>query len=482
MRSPVHLFLATALALPVATFSIPSAWAQAAPPVAAPADGTAAQAVSDEADKPQGVAGIYVWDGRRRKGESRPSDVSGGTSDGDGATNVTIKSTTPEISGVVVRGAGTTYTMFGSHISLNGDSAGAVPRLGAGAVIEDGATLVVHRGDITTEGLIRPAVLVGAHGVLRVNGATLTARGGKLPAGYQPRDGVAAAQPPADLHIGGTARTVLLGAGSQSYFDHTILVANGWGALSTEDAGGPTYIEATDCTIQVGGPGYGLYLADQGRAMLTHTSINAQTYGAVMAGASAMAFDDVTVNASGNAILVRGGAADGVPTLTVKGGTLESGREAILLQGANLILSLDGATLKPWNGVLLHTVAAPGALAGAPHVVAAADREGAAVPGVTVLLTHMIVKGDIVHEDTARPMMVQMQDTILKGRIQAASLRLGPGARWVATGDSAVTLLGTIPEGGLDVATGITVTATSADGSVPKGTYKATSGGTLIVH
>ncbi|MBB6251628.1 hypothetical protein [Nitrospirillum iridis] len=442
------------------------------PPTGAQAQAATPPAFPKTADTSY-TAALYILDGQVVKARSTPAAVSGGDADGGNATGITVKSDTTDLNGVFVRGSD--YTVADSHITLSGNGSDDFVGLGAGAMIDGGGTLVLRKVDITTDGLIRPATMAADHGVLKVYDSTLRANGGILPPDYKPRIGPGMAEPPAGLHIGGTARAALTVGNGQSYFYRSTIIANGWGALSTDAADAKVYVEADHSIIQVQGPGYGVYADSRCQVVLNHTSITAQTFDAIMAGVSTLAWTDVTARSEGNGVMVHNvmGTPAEVATLSIKDGTLETGGDAILVRSANLALDLEGATVKPWNGVLLRSVISDDPFA--------TKVNGQAAPGIVARFAHMIVTGDVLHQDKDRPMVLELQDTVLKGRILAARVKLGAGARWTATADSTVTLLDAIAVDGIDAPSGITITAAAGPGTTLKGIYKLASGGMLKV-
>ena len=87
-----------------------------------------------------------------------------------------------------------------------------------------------------------------------------------------------------------------------------------------------------------------------------------------------------------------------------------------------------------------------------------------------------------VHEDSEHPMTVVLDKAQLTGTVSDATLRIGPGSRWTATGDSTVTLAGTASPDDIDAAAGVTIKATAGAGTTLNGRYQLAGGGTLVVE
>ena len=147
---------------------------------------------------------------------------------------------------------------------------------------------------------------------------------------------------------------------------------------------------------------------------------------------------------------------------------------AILVKSANAAITLDHAGLTPADGVLVQSV-----------VNDDANRtkvNGQAVPGIHVDLRDGDYRGNIVHEDSEHPMTVVLDKAQLTGTVSDATLRIGPGSRWTATGDSTVTLAGTASPDDIDAAAGVTIKATAGAGTTLNGRYQLAGGGTLVVE
>jgi hypothetical protein len=78
-------------------------------------------------------------------------------------------------------------------------------------------------------------------------------------------------------------------------------------------------------------------------------------------------------------------------------------------------------------------------------------------------------------------MAVALDKARLAGAITGATVRIGAGSQWTATGDSTVTLDGAASPAGIDASAGVTITATAGAGTTLAGRYPLPGGGTLVV-
>ena len=77
-------------------------------------------------------------------------------------------------------------------------------------------------------------------------------------------------------------------------------------------------------------------------------------------------------------------------------------------------------------------------------------------------------------------MNVTLQNATVTGRIEDVYVKLD-NAKWTATADSAVCLVGDVKPEQIDAAAGVTVSAKAGEGCGLKGEYVLASGGKLTV-
>lgn len=422
------------------------------------------------------TAAIYVEDGRYDADRSVAEHVTSGSVDDSFAEDVQISADGEDFNGVFVRGAKSNFSLSDATIRLNGDGSNDFLGLGAGVMAEGGATVIVRNTDIVMNGVVAAATISTGNAVMRVYDSTLRSNGGELPEDFVPVIGPGMKTPPAPLGITGTARTNVTMGNARSYFYNSTIIAEGWGALSTDACGGDVYLEANNSDIIVNNSGYGLYSDNGCRVVFNDSTINSATYGGILAGVGYITLNNVETEAAKNVLMIH--SVFGRPTesgsVAIRGGSHRSGEAIVLVKSANLSIGIDGATLDPGDGNLIHSI-----------VNDDANRtrvDGAETPGINVTLSNMTVSGDIRHEDTAdRNMVVSLVDTQLTGAVINAEINLDADSSWTATGDSQVRLPDSLDLHLVDALPGVTVTVLGSDEAAMVARHELPSGGNLIV-
>lgn len=422
------------------------------------------------------TAAVYIKDGKYLPEESTLSAVSGGSVGDDSASGIKIASDTDDLNGVFVRGSNSEYTLSDAVIELKGDGSNDFVGLGAGAMAEGGGTLILKNVKITTNGVVSCATVASNKGVLKVYDSSLRVNGGTLPDDYEPFIGPGMKEPPAPLGITGNARAHITMDNSESYFYNSTIIAEGWGALSTDSAQGYVYLEANNCDIKVIKSGYGTYADNGCNVVINDSRIDTPTYTGIMGGASKIILNNTDATSDGNSFLIHNvnGGASVMPTLGINGGKITTQESVILVKSANADITLDGAKLKSKSGVLIQSKVNDDA-----DAIKVTEQD---VPGIKVALKDMNLKGNIIHEDTDRTMSLVFTGTTLKGLIKGASVSLDSSCKWTATGDSNVTLVGSIDIKKIDALKNVTITAVAGQGCSLEGSYKLESGGTLNIE
>lgn len=465
----------SAVSTPAASRSSVTSPAQSGAGPAAPGQGGGAPPQAGQSTSTSCTAAIYVQDGSYAKAKSTPSAVAAGTVTSTSASGVRVTGNADDFSGLVVRGAKTNYTLSGATINLNGNGSNDFVGLGAGAVTEGGATLTVKNSTITTTGLTASAVSTLDGSVLKVYNSTLRSNGGKLPAGYTPKPGPGMKSPPTGLGISGTARTALTLSGSKTYYYNSTIIGAGWAALSTDSCGSGAYLEANHSTITMLGQGYGVYSDNHCSVQINDSTMNSGKYLAIVAGTGVLNLANVTGTSKMSAVMVHNvmGQPSESATVSMTGGKISTAGDGILVRSANLNLAVDGATIAPANGVLIHSIINPD-----PNRTKV---NGASTPGINVAFKHTTLSGNVVHADPERAMAVSLEASKLTGAISKASLVLGSGSNWTASGNSTVTLVGVTSATGINARAGVTITATAGRGTTLTGSYQLPGGGKLTV-
>lgn len=160
------------------------------------------------------------------------------------------------------------------------------------------------------------------------------------------------------------------------------------------------------------------------------------------------------------------GWCEEVGDMSIKGGQIRTKEASFLIKSHNAIIAMEDVDIESAKGVLVHTI-----LNSDPCKTPVDEK----AYGVNVRFTNMSVKGDILHEDSERPMWLDLSSAILSGGIVNANLSLDAGSRFIAEKDSSIHLMKDIDLAQIDAIMGVTITAT---GSV-NGSYRLASGGRL---
>lgn len=420
------------------------------------------------------TAGIYIEDGKYVEERSVPGILSGGTLGDAAVSGVTVASKVDDLNGVFVRGA-SEYTLSDTAIVIDADGSNDFLGLGAGAMAEGGATLVLKNVTVTTTGVTACATVASNKSLLKVYDSTLRANGGTLPEDYMPFIGPGMKEPPAPLGISGNARAHVTMDNSESYFYNSTIISNGWGALSTDSAQGYVYLEANDCDVRVLRSGYGTYADNGCNVVINRSSINTPTYTGIMGGDSKITLNDTNAISGEKGFLIHNVNSDAsvVPVLTISGGRVEARDAVFFIKSANATISASGAALVSRSGVLVRTMTNDD-----PNAV----EVNGEVPGIHVALTDMHLEGDILHEDKARTLTVALADTTLTGVIKKTRVSIDSGSKWTATGPSEVIFLKGIDVSRIDAPKGVVIDAVAGkECGMKKGRYTLSSGGILNV-
>ncbi|MFD7130948.1 SDR family NAD(P)-dependent oxidoreductase [Streptomyces sp. NPDC059894] len=176
------------------------------------------------------------------------------------ARDVSITSTGECCNGFFVQDA--TYTLRRPTLSFTGNGRSDFAGYGA-AVVGTGAatTLVVEDGEITTQGVVRTAIISDGGANVVVRNTTVHTRNGTLPADYQATVETPYMQSvPWMLGLDGNVRaTNLIGKGSRATYLGSTVLSETWGALSEEGGSGLKLTAVNSRVGNTGAYGYGTY-------------------------------------------------------------------------------------------------------------------------------------------------------------------------------------------------------------------------------
>ena len=370
--------------------------------------------------------------------------------------------------GIYAEGSATDVTLDGAYISLAGDGEG-IGGPASGAAAKYGAKLTVKNAVINTSGRTRYSTAAEEGSVLKVYDSVIWSHG--IPYGEGiPAPTALMSSPPPSLEIKGNTRTHCTMSNSQSYFYNTKIICDGWAALSTESSEGYVYLEANDCDIVCTKDGYGAYSDPGCHDVFNNCNLEMARMAAIVAGNSDMTFNECTARCGSYFALMHcvNGWQEEVSECTVTGGKIHTAKESFLVKSHNVIIDLCDVDIASDMGVLVRSIV---------NDDPCATKVTGPVYGVNVLLTDMDAKGDLLHEDTAREMWVEMNASMLTGTIKNAILAMDVGSKWLATADSEVTLASDVDPAQIDAPAGVTVTVHGVENAE----YALISGGKMIV-
>jgi hypothetical protein len=408
-------------------------------------------------------------------GSSKPAEAKpkGNISD-TYIANLQINSSAPDTNGVVINGGKSAVTIDKPSIKITGIGSDDNSGVAAGVLSTHQATTIVKNAHIETYAAVSSATAVVKSATLRVYDSYLYAHGGPLPKDYVPKIGPGMLEAPAPLGIKGTARTTIATSGGQAYYYNTKIIADGWGALSTDAAGPKVYVEANDCEIIVKNSGYGTYADNGAEVVVNRSQINTATFTGIIAGSGITSLNDVNATSGESGIMIHNvmGGENQYGVLNIKGGNYQTNGDVIKIKSANAEITLDNPKIKSLNGNLIH-----GLLNDDPN----ATKVNGQVRGINVAIKNSNLIGNVLHEDNKRFMTLSFANSNLKGAIFNAGLNLDENSKWLATGKSQVYFHSLKKINQIDALEGVTIDAKAADNLIAKGDYKLKSGGILKI-
>ncbi|MGC4091991.1 MAG: hypothetical protein QM756_29725 [Polyangiaceae bacterium] len=257
---------------------------------------------------------------------------------------------------------------------------------------------------------------------------------------------------------------------SETYFYNSTIIADGWGALSTDMSNDYLYLEANNSDIRVDGNGYGIYADWGGHVVINDSKLRSGNFGGIIAGAARLELNDVDSTSGGSTVLLHSvmGKVTDIGILNIHGGTHTAEQAAILVRSANADITIDKARLNSKRGVLLQAVVNPDSFA---------TKVTGRAPGIRALLRDTNLAGDILNEDTQRRMAVSLVGSKLKGAIQGATLSLDKTSQWTATANSSVILADNADLARIRAPAGVTVTIVAAAGGAALPAKRTLAGG-----
>ena len=417
------------------------------------------------APNPDAKAAVHIKDGHYESSLSVQSVLLGGFVEDGKASAVRVEAGDGKTGGVFVQGKGS-FEVDGAWVSLSGDCDG-IGGPATGAAVCDGGELTIRNAVIDASGLTHYATVAERGSVLRVYDSVLSSHGAPFANG-EPQPCQPMQTPPPPLMIAGNSRTHCTMTNSESYFYNSTILADGWGALSTEAAEGYVLIEANDCTVVTVRRGYAAYVDPGCHVRLNRCKVDSADMAAIVGGEGELTIVDSDVRCAANFLLIHSvfGEPEEVSEITVRGGKIRSVNDSLLIKSRNVEILLDSTDIRAENGVLIRSIHNEDFLA----TPVGEDPYGSAIE-----MKSMTAEGDIIHTDDERDMWLKLTDTVLHGAICGAHLELNAGSRWFATTDSEVTLMGELDPAQIDAPEGVTVRMHAGE----QGSVKLVSGGVL---
>ena len=406
-----------------------------------------------------------------------------------------IVSTGERFNGIIVGGDGR-FTIDHPVIDFEGNGGNDFAGFGAAIMSTDKAEVIVERPIIRTRGAIRTALFVGGASTMRVRGAEIEVRNGTLPAGYTFTIDVGRMmEVPWMLGLSGNVRATNLVGNGTLYLEDSHVRAQGWGALSTDDAS-RVRMFVKDSLIETIDSGYGSYSIGDSRNVFDHSVIRAADIGSIIAGEGSITFTNATLVDAGRFGVMMHSGTGGGELVIERRSTLRSRETAIEVKGRGTSIVIDDASVEAGNGVLLQAMEnddpflkammshGGGPIPGIDAAAAGGNHQPAFSPDVIATLRHTRLVGDIYNGRPAQGgMSIRLEDAALQGRISTSrvepasghdptqatfreigrvtntpspmpghglSVALDRSARWTVTGTSSLTALELSPGGTIE--------------------------------
>ena len=377
--------------------------------------------------------GVYVDNGHYIPNKSVAAAVRSGKIDDHEARNVVIDSREQRFNGIIVTG-NSKYVIDHPVIDLTGNGGNDFAGFGAAIMSSGNADVTVKSPKIRTRGAVRTAIFVGGHSVMHVDDADIEVANGTLPPNYHFTIEVGKMmEVPWMLGLSGNVRATNLVDHGTVYYNRAHIRAQGWGALSTDDAA-VTRMYVKDSLIETIDSGYGAYSIGDSVDTFSHTVFNVADVGLIMAAQGSGVFTDGSiVNSRRFGVMMHSGNGGG--TLTIdKGSVFNTRSTAIQIKSRGAKVLIDNAKLVPGNGVILQAMVNDDPfmkkmLAGGGPIVGEQGPGGAAHgampapppdagPDVQVLLRNTKLAGDFVNTRTGEGgLIVKLENATVTGAI-----------------------------------------------------------------
>ncbi len=301
-------------------------------------------------------AGIYINDGTYRPAQSVPAIVRGGTVTDSRIASVSMSGNDESFTGILIDG-NSEVVVEDVKIDFHGNGENDFIGNGAGIKVDGNARVTINRADVHTRGVTRNTLFIGGHSEVIVNDSRfVSASTNELPQGYVEGMGLGTMKRvPWVMGMRGTCRATNLADYGVVRYNRCYLESDGWGVLSV-DASDVVRMYVTDCEIVNRGPsGYGAFSIGDSIDTFDHCIFRTGTYALVISqDKSGGVFTNGTVVHSKYGVIIF--RNNGGTCRVEKGCVFNTEKACFIVKGAVTNLEVDGAVLRPGNGILLQLI------------------------------------------------------------------------------------------------------------------------------
>lgn len=263
-----------------------------------------------------------------------------GTELADMAADIVANSSSSSYTNVVTT-APETVVLNDYYIDLAGSGSNDMGGFGAAVYVSDNAVAELNNFRVITRGPGRGTLFTRFGAQVTVNNSTFYAVSDDT---IQTMQGC----PPGLFLEGHVRATNAVGASHVTYND-SIVISQGWGALSTDSddlytvAGDPTVLSINNSYIAVLTSGYGAYSDGAAEDYFVGSVIDVPDYAAVETGSGIVSFDDCYINAGMYGVMTHSGNSKG--DIIFKNSEIHVGETIVMLRDTANNVEIDNCTL-----------------------------------------------------------------------------------------------------------------------------------------
>lgn len=226
-------------------------------------------------------------------------------------------------------------------IDLAGEGNNDMGGFGAAVYVSDNAVAELNNFRVITRGPCRGTLFTRFAADVTVNGSTFYAVS-------DPSIQIMQGCPPGLFLEGKVRATNAVGASHATYND-SVVVSQGWGALSTDsddlytDWDDPTVLRINNCYIGVLTSGYGAYSDGAARDYFVNSVIDVPDYAAVETGSGIVSYDACIINAGEYGVMTHSGNSSG--EIEFRDTELHVGEAGVMLRDTANTVTFDNCTI-----------------------------------------------------------------------------------------------------------------------------------------